>query len=104
MNQSVESSYDTMFEYLRDVEDTLTSLHQRLAQADTPEPDEVQRDIAAAVVLLYGLRQNYCPDQNRVGPHPIVLSGYPTRGWKSRALEDMVARVSCGAFVGAGAD
>ncbi len=104
MTPSVESSNEILFEYLRDVEDTLTSLHQRLAHADTPEPDEIQREIAAAVVMLYGIRQNYCPDQTRPGPHPIVFSGYASRGWKSRALEEMVAKASCGAFVAAGAD
>lgn len=107
MNSVVEPSYERLFEYLHDVEDTLTSIHRKLAQDVPPEPQDIQCDIAGAVVLLYGLRQNYCFDQsatNRDEPHPMVLSGCRTNGgWKAHMLEDMVARAACGSFA-AGAD
>jgi len=63
-------------EYLKQAEEGLSDIYRRLANFPPPATDEIQRDIANVVVLLYGLRRNssgeFAPSQAQ--PHPLVFA------------------------------
>jgi len=63
---------ESMLDYLKEAEDGLADVYRRLATVPPPAPDEIQRDIANVVILLYGLRRNgsFAP----LEPHPLVFS------------------------------
>jgi len=63
---------EPMIQYLKNAEDSLTDIYRRLAAFPPPSTDDIQRDIADVVVLLYGLRRNgdACP----VDAHPLVFA------------------------------
>lgn len=63
-------------EYLKQAEDGLTDVYRRLADFPSPATDDLQRDIANVVVLLYGLRRNSSGefDAREGQPHPLVFA------------------------------
>ena len=62
---------EVILDYVREAEDGLTDIYRRLGAYPPPTPDEIQRDIADVVVLLYGLRRNGAALSE---PHPLVFS------------------------------
>jgi hypothetical protein len=67
---------EIFLEYLKQAEDGLTDIYRRLTDFPPPASDEIQRDIANVVVLLYGLRRNgsgeFAPSEAQ--PHPLVFA------------------------------
>jgi len=64
---------ETVLEYLKEAEDGLADVYRRLGESSPPANDEIKRDIANVVVLLYGLRRNGALTDPQ--PHPLIFSG-----------------------------
>lgn len=62
---------EIIFDYIREAEDDLTEIYRRLGAYPPPPADEIQRDIANVVVLLYGLRREGAEPSE---PHPLVFA------------------------------
>jgi hypothetical protein len=67
---------EIILEYLKEAEEGLTEIYRRLAAFPPPSNDEIQRDIANVVVLLYGLRRTGSGEFFASGaqPHPLVFA------------------------------
>ena len=72
---------ETVLEYLKEAEDGLADVYRRLGESSPPANDEIKRDIANIVVLLYGLRRNGSFTGQQ--PHPLIFS--------SRVTDDRLA-------------
>ncbi len=64
---------EVIFQYLKEAEDGLTDVYRRLGAVPPPSNDDIQRDIANVVVLLYGLRR--AGASASLAAHEIVFSG-----------------------------
>ena len=67
---------ELILNYLKEAEDGLTDVYRRIAAFPHLPTEDIQRDIANIVVLLYGLRRNGSAEIGLLNdlPHPLVFA------------------------------